>query len=262
MLTKEALATTNSKRTMTTPNLHNFDQHIPTLMAQSDLSFSEIDKRPFPLKLFNMLEIASELGFHQSLSWTPDGKSFVILNREKFMCQMVPLFFKQTKFRSFTRQLNIWGFEPTTFGYQYDRVWRNKYFIRDKPELLKCMERVRVKSTRNPLSSTPMRKSGESKMNAANKPSSGSSTKEKTVSQVNKHEEGIKENKNAHICLSCNLASSTDISDTDFRLSYEVNQFPTIAAENEEAVVTPKPLTESDIFEPEEVLQFLITYFE
>lgn len=85
---------------MKASKFHHFNQHIPITMAQAP-SRNNIETQPFPVKLYNMLEMESDMGTHQSLSWTPDGKSFVILDREKFMSHVVPLFFKQTKFRSF-----------------------------------------------------------------------------------------------------------------------------------------------------------------
>lgn len=101
----KAMASIDCNQTMNVWKLHYFN-HLPTTVAQSGLRSNEIDSRPFPWKLFNMLETASELGLHHTLSWTPDGKSFAIWDREKFMSQVVPLFFKQSKFRSFVSQHN------------------------------------------------------------------------------------------------------------------------------------------------------------
>ncbi len=151
-----------------------------------------------------------------------------------------------------TRQLNIWGFEPTIFGYQNDGAWRHKCFIRGQPELLNCMKRVH-KATRSPLSSAPTNKRNKSKKRAVNETSSGASTRGMTTV--------IKQNKNEDMRYSNNQASSTGISATDFELSCEKNQFPT-SGKHDEVALAPKLLTESDTFEPEEVLQFLLTYFE
>ncbi|KAL7490498.1 hypothetical protein ACHAWT_000077, partial [Skeletonema menzelii] len=55
-----------------------------------------------------MIEYANTSGFSRTLSWSPDGNAFVIHDKDVMMNDLAPLFFKQTKFRSFTRQLNIW----------------------------------------------------------------------------------------------------------------------------------------------------------
>ena len=68
-------------------------------------------KTEFPIKLYAMLELAENLfEFSQAVTWLPHGRAFRILNKVKFMEEVAPLFFNQTKFRSFNRQLNMWGF--------------------------------------------------------------------------------------------------------------------------------------------------------
>ena len=55
----------------------------------------------FPYKLYDMLEYAADSEFFYSVSWSEDGTSFAIHDKDEFMMHVVPLFFKQTKFRSF-----------------------------------------------------------------------------------------------------------------------------------------------------------------
>ena len=65
------------------------------------------DNRNFPFKLYDMLEFASVSGYCSVISWTPDGHSFAILNDDEFLNNIVPMFFKQTKLRSFVRVWHI-----------------------------------------------------------------------------------------------------------------------------------------------------------
>lgn len=55
----------------------------------------------FPYKLYDMLEYAADSEFFYAVSWSEDGTSFAIHDKDEFMMHVVPLFFKQTKFRSF-----------------------------------------------------------------------------------------------------------------------------------------------------------------
>jgi hypothetical protein len=58
----------------------------------------------FPYKLREMLEHASSCDSAELQSacfWSPDGTAFVISNTDVVMDELVPMFFKQTKFRSF-----------------------------------------------------------------------------------------------------------------------------------------------------------------
>ena len=55
----------------------------------------------FPHKLYEMLEYACDSEFNSACSWSADGSTFAISNRNVMMEELVPMFFRQTKFRSF-----------------------------------------------------------------------------------------------------------------------------------------------------------------
>ena len=66
----------------------------------------------FPVKLYAMLELAEVRGFGCSgCSWLPHGRAFRIDDESEFMKVAVPMFFKQSKIRSFYRQLYLWEFK-------------------------------------------------------------------------------------------------------------------------------------------------------
>jgi hypothetical protein len=65
----------------------------------------------FPYKLHAMLSRVSVDGSDEgaaSVEWLPNG--FSIINQEEFLKHIIPVYFNMTKMRSFTRQLNLWGF--------------------------------------------------------------------------------------------------------------------------------------------------------
>ena len=96
----------------------------------------------FPRSLHSMLSLAEEDGYSDVVAWHPDGKSFQIHDRRKFVKQVMPLYFQQTKFSSFRRQLNIYGFECIHEpGATYDGYFHYK-FQRDKPDLVETMTRL------------------------------------------------------------------------------------------------------------------------
>ncbi|KAK1739241.1 heat shock factor family protein [Skeletonema marinoi] len=100
-------------------------------------------QQTFPFKLYEMMEYAHDFEFSSSISWLPDGSAFFIHDKDVMMNDLAPMFFNQTKFRSFTRQLNIWGFERTD---PKSGRWQHKSFIRGRPDLLEHMVRTEVKS--------------------------------------------------------------------------------------------------------------------
>lgn len=55
----------------------------------------------FPYKLHEMLEYACDSASNSACSWTADGTAFVIVDKDVMMEELVPKFFRQTKFRSF-----------------------------------------------------------------------------------------------------------------------------------------------------------------
>lgn len=71
-------------------------------------------KKQFPAKLYEMLELAHVHGGLGggpcAVTWLFNGRAFKIVDEERFMAEIVPIFFKQTKIRSFKRQLHLWGF--------------------------------------------------------------------------------------------------------------------------------------------------------
>jgi len=68
---------------------------------------------PFPLKLMQILE---DDEFCDIISWTPHGKSFVILRPKVFVAEVLPNHFKSAQYTSFTRKLIRWGFSRCEDG--------------------------------------------------------------------------------------------------------------------------------------------------
>ena len=104
----------------------------------------------FPYNLYNMLEYASSDAQYSSIiSWSSSGKSFAIHNREEFMAHVAPMFFpKQTKYRSFTRQLNLYRFSRLN---NRGVVWAHEFFIRGQTEMLDRIDREEIRLKRNKL---------------------------------------------------------------------------------------------------------------
>jgi hypothetical protein len=66
----------------------------------------------FPYKLYNMLHSVSENSEQDApVAWLPQGNGFVILDKQAFLEKIIPVYFNLTLMKSFTRQLNLWGFE-------------------------------------------------------------------------------------------------------------------------------------------------------
>lgn len=62
--------------------------------------------KQFPGKLHDLLTYAEQNGLDYIISWVHDGKAFMVHNQYQLL-HILPIFFGQTKFRSFQRQLNV-----------------------------------------------------------------------------------------------------------------------------------------------------------
>ncbi len=67
----------------------------------------------FPQKLMAVLDNDQ---MSDIVTWLPHGKGFIILQKKRFASEIMPLYFKHSKFTSFTRKLNRWGFTRVTRG--------------------------------------------------------------------------------------------------------------------------------------------------
>ena len=80
------------------------------------------------------------------LSWTDDGKAFVIRDRTQLCNAWLPGFFGQAKFSSFTRKLYRWGFRQIKIKLKASQTSKmhfgNEHFQRDDKSLLSHMQSV------------------------------------------------------------------------------------------------------------------------
>ena len=75
-------------------------------------NMDELDSQDsiFPVKLHELLAWADTAEMSHIVSWLPHGRMFRVLDKDAFMEKVLPLFFKATKFRSFTRQVRYAAF--------------------------------------------------------------------------------------------------------------------------------------------------------
>jgi len=107
----------------------------------------------FPQRLMQILD-ESELT--HVISWLPHGRSFVIIRPDVFSEKVLPRYFpstdsrSSTKYPSFTRKLNRWGFRQATRGPDTG-AFHHPLFQRDDPKL--CLDMVCQKSRKQSASS-------------------------------------------------------------------------------------------------------------
>jgi hypothetical protein len=69
----------------------------------------------FPYKLYRLLETIGKTtsagDIEACIMWISHGRAFIIRNEDVFASRVMSAYFKQTRFRSFIRQLLLWGFK-------------------------------------------------------------------------------------------------------------------------------------------------------
>lgn len=105
------------------------------LKQMKDLPFCRVEH--FPSKLYRMLEAAHSFGFTNVISWSDDGRSFIVHKPKVFAKTMMVIYFNQSKYKSFQRQLNLYEFirspRDNILG-----VYSHPFFCRGQRE--QCME--------------------------------------------------------------------------------------------------------------------------
>ena len=105
----------------------------------------------FPWKLYEMLERADEDDFASRVSWMPGDSSFKVHDTDNFVKEVMPRFFKQTKYKSFQRQLNLYGFIRVDSGANKGG-YRHPNFKKGRKDLLVNINRIKIKGNGRPRS--------------------------------------------------------------------------------------------------------------
>jgi hypothetical protein len=72
---------------------------------------------PFPYRVHQMLQgVQNDREESSTVSWLPDGKGFKVKDIEGFNDLVIPKYFTHKSFKSFQRQLNLYGFHRVQEG--------------------------------------------------------------------------------------------------------------------------------------------------
>ena len=101
-----------------------------------------------------MLDAMETTGDKSIVCWQPHGKAFMVHKPKDFVQEVMSHFFNQTKYASFQRQLNLYGFSRLTHGPDKGAYYHN-CFVRGKRHLCKGMIRQKIKGTKVRKSLSP-----------------------------------------------------------------------------------------------------------
>lgn len=128
---------------------HDYHDHSKDNCANLDLP-KPVTKggvaHQFPVQLHGILDTIEEDGHEDVMSWQPHGRCFLVHQPKVFLKEIMPRYFKQRKFASFQRQLNLYGFQRLTTGRDKGGYY-HELFLRNKPVLAQRIKRQRIKGT-------------------------------------------------------------------------------------------------------------------
>lgn len=109
---------------------------------------------PFPERLYTMLSQVEKDGEEDVVSWQPHGRCFIVHQPKRFVEEVMPKYFRQSKLTSFQRQVNLYGFRRLTAGKDRGGYY-HEMFLRGRPDLHRRLVRIRVKGTGFKSASSP-----------------------------------------------------------------------------------------------------------
>ena len=159
----------------------------------------------FPSRLYQLLEDAEREGNESIVAWTSNGESFKVHDKIRFANDIMPRYFGSSKYRSFQKNLNLWGFitKLAPLKSPHRGEVSSPSFVRGFPE--KCLQMKRVVKNKvvkkeeeeeekaaavaesdyqnlNPMLIEPSSDVGAASSNARQKKSSSSSQKKNSAS--------------------------------------------------------------------------------
>ena len=105
-----------------------------------DMRLRPSTQHSFPWKLHDLLQDASVQGFSDVVSWDASGTTFKVHKPDEFVTRVMPLYFDMSKYESFRRQLNLYGFIRTTRG-MLRGTYQHPRFVRDDKSLCGTIHR-------------------------------------------------------------------------------------------------------------------------
>ncbi|XP_055532606.1 heat shock factor protein isoform X2 [Wyeomyia smithii] len=110
-----------------------------------------------PAFLAKLWRLVEDPETNDLISWSTDGRSFIIQNQAQFAKELLPLNYKHNNMASFIRQLNMYGFHKITSidngGLRFDKdemEFTHACFQKDHPYLLEHIKRKIATSKQQP----------------------------------------------------------------------------------------------------------------
>ena len=132
---------------MARESLHAMQEAL--LAADSSAGHPVPHLAPFIAKLYEIITLS--IGESAPIAWGPTGTTFVISDQKRFAEEILPRYFKHKNMRSFSRQLNMYGFQrcrnsegrPGSILAERGEIeFKHTHFLQGRPDLIFHITRV------------------------------------------------------------------------------------------------------------------------
>lgn len=144
---REKLSSSNKMQNM--KKLEAKSSDLSSSSTQKSRATTQNKKTAFPQVLHLLLETAEENGFRDIVSWQNHGRSFRVKDKKQFATKIMPIYFDQTQYKSFQRQLALYGFVRLTKKNSSDYgSYYHESFLRGYPDTCRTIQRKAIKGSR------------------------------------------------------------------------------------------------------------------
>ena len=100
---------------------------------------SGTNRRHNPSFAYKLHAILMDKDCNSAIFWLPSGKSFCIMDKDEFTKKVLPKYFRETKFESFSRRIKRWGFRRMYITGAKQAIYTHDLFQKDRIDLCKLM---------------------------------------------------------------------------------------------------------------------------
>jgi len=164
--TPETIVSSSTLPSVQIPSKVTIKKDLSKKKIIKSISKTNVEVPIFLRKTYHMIDTCDPL----VASWSDNGETFVVKQPNVFETKIIPQFFKHSKFSSFVRQLNFYGFRKIKFSdtikidakleAETANFWRFRHenFIRGRPELLVDIRRSNSQSVTEKVKLAPKAK--------------------------------------------------------------------------------------------------------
>ena len=109
------------------------------MQSQFDASVTAPSRRRKPNFAEKLHSVLSNTDCRHAIAWLPSGRSFCITDQEEFVKNILPKYFREAKFESFSRRLKRWGFRKVYTTGLSQIIFSHDLFHRDNSQLCRVM---------------------------------------------------------------------------------------------------------------------------